>query len=55
MAYNTNFGNDTLCPRTFYALYIGPNDIGNGHLIFKLSTKQMLVITKHQPINVPKI
>ena len=38
MAYDNNVGKYTLHPRTFYALYIGPNDNGKGHLIFKLST-----------------
>ena len=37
--YDTNVDNNTLRPRTFYVLYIGPNDNDNGHLIFKLSTK----------------
>ena len=31
IAYNTHAGNNTLRPRIFYALYIGPNDNGNGH------------------------
>ena len=39
MAYNTNDGNNTLRPRTLYLLYIGPNNSGKSHLIFKLSTK----------------
>ena len=39
MAYNNYNGNNTLRPRTFYALHIEPNGNGNGHLIFKLSTK----------------
>ena len=54
MAYNTNVGNNTLRPRTFYVLYIGLNDKGNGHLIFKLSTKQILITAKYQPIHIPK-
>ena len=41
MAYNTNTGNNTLYPRIFYTLYIGPNNIGIGHLIFRLSTKEI--------------
>ena len=54
MAYNANAKNNTLCQKTFYALYIGPNDNGNSHLIFKLSTKQILITIKYQPIHVPK-
>ena len=43
MAYDTNPGNNTLYPRTFYALYIGPNNNGIGHLIFELSTKEIFI------------
>ena len=46
MAYNTNAENHTLYPRTFYALHIGPNDNGIGHLIFKLSSKQISTTMK---------
>ena len=53
MAYNNNKGNKTIRPRTFYALCIGQNDNGNGHLIFKVSTKQILVTMKYQPIHAP--
>ena len=35
-------------------LYIGKNDNGNSHLIFKLSTKQILITMKYQPIHVPE-
>ena len=54
MAYNNNNGNNTLRPRTFYVLYIGQYKNGNGHLIFKLSMKQILVIMKYQPIYTPE-
>ena len=54
LAYNNNDDNHTLRLRTFYILYIGPNDSGNSHLIFKLSTKQILVTIKYQPIRVPE-
>ena len=53
MAYNINIGNHIICPRTFYALYIGPNNNGNGPLIFKLSMKQILVTMKYYLIRVP--
>ena len=32
-AYNNKVGNKTLYPRTFYALYVKPNQEGNDHLI----------------------
>ena len=54
LAYDTNAENITLCSRTLYVLYIGPNDNGNSHLIFKLSTNQILVTVKYQPIHVPE-
>ena len=34
IAYNNKAGNNTLHPRVFDALYIKPNDEGNGHLIY---------------------
>ena len=39
MACDNNAKSNTLNPRTFYALFIGPNDDGAGHFIFELSTK----------------
>ena len=54
IAYNTNPINSTLCPRLFYALYIGPNNGDNSHLIYKLSTDQILVTIKYQSVPVPK-
>ena len=35
-------------------LYIKPNDNGDGHLIFKLSTNQVLVTMTYQPIHLPE-
>ena len=37
---------------TLYALNIGLKDNGIGHLIFKLSTKQILTTIKYQPVPV---
>ena len=54
MARNTNVENSTFYPRTFYVSYIGPNDNGIGHLIFKLSTKLILTTMKHKPVPVSK-
>ena len=54
IAYNRNTRNNALHPGIFYALYIGPNDNGNGHLIYKLSTDQIVVTMKYQSVLVPK-
>ena len=35
-------------------LYIGPNDNSNVHLIFELSTDQILVTMKYQSVTVPE-
>ena len=51
IAYNTNNVNNTLRPRIFCALYIGPNDDSNGYLIYKLSTDQILVTYNQIPIS----
>ena len=50
MAYDNNARSNNLYPRIFYALYIGPNDNGTGHLIFKLSMKQILTTPKYKSI-----
>ena len=39
MAYDVTADNKTTKPRALYALYIGPNDSGTGHQVFKLATK----------------
>ena len=54
IAYNNKAGNTTLHPRVFYGLYIKPNDVKNGHLIYKLFTDQILVTMKYQSVPVPK-
>ena len=50
MAYNTIVGDNTLYPRTFYTMYIEPNNNCIGHLIFKLFTKQILTTMKYIPV-----
>ena len=50
IAYNTSDGSNILYPRTLYTLYVGPNNNGIGHLIFKLSMKQILTTIKYQPV-----
>ena len=34
--------------------YIKPNDSGNGHLIYRLSTDQVLVTNEYQLVHVPE-
>ena len=54
MSYNNKNRNNKIRSRTFYALYIGPNNNDDGQLIFKLPTKQILVAMKYQPIHTPE-
>ena len=54
IAYNNKVGNKTLHRRVYYVLYIRPNDIGNGHLIYRLSTDQILVTEEYQSVHVPE-
>ena len=49
MAYNVTSSNKTIDPRAFFALYIGPNDSGNGHAAFKLTMKRLATILKCKP------
>ena len=39
LEYDVKSDNKTSKSRAFHALYIIPNDVGTGHLVFKLSTK----------------
>ena len=41
--------NKTTDPGAFFALYIGPNDSGTGHIVFKLATKQLVSTPKYNP------
>ena len=54
MAYDNNTSNKTFHLRPFYTLYFGPNDSGTGHLIFKLSMKQILTRPKYKPVHMPE-
>ena len=54
MAYDNNTRSNTFYLRTFYALYIGPNNSGTGHLIFKLSTEQILITSRVKPVPMSK-
>ena len=48
IAYDNIVGNKTLRPRMFYALYIRSSDNDNEHLIYRLSTDQILVTKEYQ-------
>ena len=54
VAYDNKVENRTLQPRVFYALYVRPNDDGNGHLIYRLSMNQILVTKEYQSVPVRK-
>ena len=53
MAYDVTANNKTTILRAFYALYIGPNDSGTGHQVFKLMTRRMVTTPKCKPIPMP--
>ena len=53
LAYDVKSNNKTLKLRAFYALYIGPNDRGTGHSVFKLSTKTTIVTLRCKSIPMP--
>ena len=53
LAYDMQANNKTSQPRAFCALYIGPNDGGTGHSVFKLSTKQMIITPRCKPVLMP--
>ena len=46
LSYDTYGSNDTGQERAFYGLYIGPNENGTGHRVFKLQTKHMVTTPK---------
>ena len=54
IAYNNKVGNKTLHPMVFYALYIRLSDNGNGYLIYRLSTDQILITKEYQSVHVPE-
>ena len=49
MAYNMTSSNKTTDPRAFFVLYIGPNNIGTGRIVFKLRTKRLVTTPKCKP------
>lgn len=46
LSYDTYGSNNTGQKRAFYGLYIGPNENGTGHHVFKLQTKRMVTTPK---------
>ena len=53
MAYDVTANNKTTIPIAFYALYIGPNDSGTGHKVFKLLSKRLVTTPKCKPVPMP--
>ena len=53
LAYDVQANNKTSKPRAFYALCIRPNDRNTGNLVFKLSTKKMIITPRCKPIPMP--
>ena len=49
MVYDVATNNMTAHPRAFFALYIGPNNSGTSHTVFKLSTKRLVTTPKLKP------
>ena len=53
IAYDVTANNKTTIPRVYYALYIGPNDSGTGHQVFKLLSKRLVTKPKCKPVPMP--
>ena len=49
MAYDVTANNKTTIPRAFFALYIGPNNIGTGNQLFKLLSKRLVLRPNANP------
>ena len=49
VAYIVIASNKTAHPRIFFALYIGPNNSGTGHIVFKLLTNQLVTAPNFKP------
>ena len=54
IAYNNKVRNKTLFPKTFYALYVEPNQEGNGHLIYSLDKDQTVVTKGYRTVPIPE-
>ena len=53
LAYNIKSNNKISKPRAFHVLYIGLNDAGIGHSVFKPATKNMIITPRCKPIPMP--
>ena len=53
LAYDIKSNNKSSKPRAFHALYIGLNNTGTGHSVFKLATKNRIVPPRCKPILMP--
>ena len=53
LTYDVKANNQTSHLRAFYVLYIGPNDGGTGHSVFKLSTKKIIITPRYKPVPMP--
>ena len=49
VAYIVTSSYKKIDPSAFFALYIGPNDCGTGHTVFKLATKRLVMTPKCKP------
>ena len=54
IAYNNKVGNKTLCSKTFYVLYVKPNQEGNGYLVYRLDMDQIVVTKDYRTVSVPE-
>ena len=53
MVYDVTANNKTTIPRAFYTLYIGPNNNGTGHQVFKLLSNRLVTMPKYKPVPMP--
>ena len=53
LVYDVQANNKTSQPRAFYALYIGPNNEGTSHSVFKLLTKKTIIAPRCKPVPMP--
>ena len=54
IVYDNKVRYKTLQPRAFYVLYIKPNEKGSRHLIYRLSTDQIVVTKEYQTVPLPE-
>ena len=54
IAYDNKIGNKILYPRTFYTLYVEPNQEGNGHIVYSLDEDQIVVTKNYRTTSVPE-